>query len=158
MTLMPDLVARELTCEGPARGRPPRRGRGATVNLSESPLTWLHARGHLSDRQLAAGEQLRADWERARLPPRLTTCWEPVRIRGGPAAELDPGERQIAAKARFDGAIAAAGPGLSDILWRVACSGDAVQEAERGLGWPARSGKLVLALALDRVAGFYRIG
>ncbi|MEO0871178.1 MAG: DUF6456 domain-containing protein, partial [Pseudomonadota bacterium] len=25
------------------------------------------------------------------------------------------------------------------------------------LGWPARSGKLVLKLALDRVADFYRI-
>ena len=28
----------------------------------------------------------------------------------------------------------------------------------RALGWPVRSGKLVLSLALDRVAEFYRIG
>ena len=29
--------------------------------------------------------------------------------------------------------------------------------AEKALQWPARSGKLVLKLALDRVADFYRI-
>lgn len=158
MTARQQLVERALTSEGPVRSRPRRGGRSASVNIAESPLTWLHARGHLSDRQLAAGECLRADWERAQLPPRVTTSWDPVRIRGGRAAMLEPGERQLAAKARFDGAIAAAGPGLSDILWRVACAGEAVQGAERVLGWPIRSGKLVLALALDRVAGFYRLG
>jgi hypothetical protein len=30
--------------------------------------------------------------------------------------------------------------------------------AEKALAWPARSGKLVLGLALDRVADFYRMG
>ena len=151
------LVERELTSEGPARS-PPRRGRrSATVNLAESPLTWLHARGHLSERQLAAGEQLRADWERAQLAPRVTMRWDPVRVPGGPEADLTPGERQLAARARFDGAIAMAGPGLSDILWRVACAGEGLPSAERALGWPVRSGKLVLGLALDRVADFYRL-
>jgi hypothetical protein len=151
------LVERELTSEGPMRSGPRRGRRSATVNLAESPLTWLHARGHLTDRQLAAGEQLRADWERAQLAPRVTMRWDPVRVSGGPDAGLTPGERQLAAKARFDGATAAAGPGLSDILWRVACAGEGVPSAEKALGWPVRSGKLVLGLALDRVADFYRL-
>ena len=69
-----------------------------------------------------------------------------------------PAERQIVAKARFEGAIAAAGRGLEDILWRVVCAGETVPDAERALAWPVRSGKLVLRLALDRVADFYRIG
>jgi hypothetical protein len=30
-------------------------------------------------------------------------------------------------------------------------------QAETALGWPARAGKLVLGLALDRVADFYRL-
>jgi hypothetical protein len=30
-------------------------------------------------------------------------------------------------------------------------------EAEKGLGWPARSGKLVLKIVLERVVEFYRI-
>jgi hypothetical protein len=154
------LVNRELTEEGPRRldGMRPGQGRGAVrtvrVNIAESPLTWLHARGHLNDQQFAAGERLRADWERAELAPSVTMRWDPVRIAGGEPG-LTPGERQLAARARFDGAIEAAGPGLSDILWRVVCAGESLPSAEKALAWPARSGKLVLELALDRVAGFY---
>ena len=157
------LAERELTSEGvrhkgtaEASGRKP--GRTATVNLAESPLTWLHARGHLSDRQFEAGERLRADWERAQLAPSVIMRWDVVRVKEkGGNAGLTPGERQIAAKARFDAAIAEAGSGLSDILWRVVCAGEGLPDAEKGLDWPARSGKLVLKLALDRVADFYRI-
>ena len=151
------LVERELTSEGPSQ-RPPRRGgRSVTVNLAESPLTWLHARGLLSDRQYDAGERLRADWERAQLSQRLTMRWDAVRIKGGPDSGLTSNERQIAAKQRFDGAIAAAGSGLEDVLWRVVCAGETLPIAERALDWPVRSGKLVLKIALERVADFYRI-
>ncbi len=155
------FAERELTPEGPRRRATTvsaRRGkRSVTVNLAESPLTWLHARSHLSDRQLDAGERLRADWERAQLAPSVTMRWDAVRIKGTGESGLAPGERQLAAKARFDGAIAAAGPGLADVLWRVACAGESLPTAERALAWPARSGKLVLRLALDRVAEFYRL-
>ena len=155
------LVERELTSEGPRGGTgdaAARRGRrSVTVNLSESPLTWLHSRGHLSDRQLDAGERLRADWERAQLAPSVTMRWDAVRIKGSGDGGLTPSERQIAAKARFDAAVATAGPGLADILWRVACAGESLPFAEKALTWPVRSGKLVLRLALDRVADFYRL-
>jgi len=152
------LVERELTIEGPSP-RIPRRGRRSmTVNLAESPLSWLHTCGHISDRQRDAGERLRADWETAQLAPGVTMRWDVVWIKGGGDRDLNPTERQLAAKARFDGAAAAAGPGLSDVLWRVVCAGEALPDAERALSWPARSGKLVLKLALDRVADFYRIG
>lgn len=151
------LVERELSSEGPLSGTARRGRRSVTVNVAESPLTWLHSRGHVDDRQFAAGERLRADWERAQLSPNVTMRWNPVRVQGGDAG-LSPTERQVAAKERFDGAAAAAGPGLSDILWRVVCAGEALPDAERALAWPVRSGKLVLKLALDRVATFYRIG
>lgn len=157
----PILVERELTEEGPRRrGSASRKGRSVTVNLAESPLRWLYARGHLTDRQYEAGERLRLDWERAQLAPGVTMRWEPVRIKGGRAGDagLNSTERQLAAKSRFDGAISAAGPGLSDILWRVVCAGESLPAAEKALAWPVRSGKLVLGIALDRVAGFYRIG
>lgn len=159
---MPRLLAeRELTIEGPARGpgEPQARAttRTVTVNLAESPLTWLHARGHLSDRQFDAGERLRTDWERAQLAPSITMRWDVVRVKGGGDSGLTPGERQLAAKARFDDAVSAAGSGLSDILWRVVCAGESLPVAEKALAWPVRSGKLVLRLALDRVADFYRL-
>ena len=60
-------------------------------------------------------------------------------------------------KRRFEAAVAEAGPGLGDILWRVVCAGEGMREAETALGWPARAGKLVLSLALDRVADYYRV-
>ncbi len=65
---------------------------------------------------------------------------------------------QIAAKRRFDAAIAAAGPGLADILWRVVCAGEGLPAAERALSWPARAGRVVLTLALDRLATHYEGG
>ena len=149
------LVERELTSEGPSR-RPAERGRrSVTVNLAESPLSWLHARGHLNDRQYDAGERLRGDWERAQLAPAITMRWDAVRVKSTGDRELTGGERQMAAKARFDGAAAAAGPGLADVLWRVVCAGESLPDAERAMAWPVRSGKLVLGLALDRVADFY---
>lgn len=156
---MRHLVERELTSEGPRRiGGARGKRRTVTVNLAESPVAWLHARGHLSDRLFDAGERLRADYERAQLAPSVTMRWDPVRVKTTGDAGLTAGERQLAAKARFDGAIDAAGPGLSDVLWRVVCAGETLADAERALEWPARSGKLVLRLALERVAGFYRIG
>jgi len=45
----------------------------------------------------------------------------------------------------------------SDIAWRVLCSGEGMREAESALGWPARAGKLVLTMALDRLADHYRL-
>jgi hypothetical protein len=140
---------------------PSGRRQKVRVHLAESPLAWLHARGLLGERHYRAGEALRTDWERAGLGPRVTMRWDAAPAakghRGTPGAP-DPGIAGLSARARFDGAIAAAGPGLSDILWRVACAGEGLAAAEQALGWPTRAGKLVLTLALDRVADFYRIG
>jgi len=152
------LEERELTPAGPRRsGGVGRHRRSVTVNVAESPLGWLHAHGHIDDRLFDAGECLRADYERAQLGPAITMRWDPVRIRGTGEQGLTSGERQIAARARFDGALAQAGKGLGDILWRVVCAGETLPIAEKALAWPARSGKLVLRLALERVADFYRI-
>jgi hypothetical protein len=77
--------------------------------------------------------------------------------RGGSSPQPDLGGAQIDAKRRFEAAVDSAGSGLSDILWRVVCEGEGMREAESALGWPARAGKLVLTIALDRVADYYRI-
>lgn len=134
--------------------------RHVTVNVAESPIAWLAARGHLSAAQLAAGERLRGDYERAGLAARVTMRWDaaaPAKTRGG-AKAADASLARIDAHRRFHGALDAAGPGLADICWRVICAGEGIGCAEKGLGWPARSGKLVLGLALDRLARFYGTG
>lgn len=134
--------------------------RSVTVNLGESPMSWLMARGLISERQFAAGDRLRADWTLAGHGPRVTMRWDasPTFGKGMPHDRLDPTLTQISARQRFDHAITHAGPGLSDILWRVVCAGEGLSVAENALGWPKRAGKLVLCLALDRVAEFYRLG
>lgn len=155
------LVERALDDAGSVTGRSGRRAaRSVTVNLAESPLGWLGARGLVSARQLEAGERLRVDYETAALGPRVTMRWEAVPLGGGRRGApepLDPTLAQIAAKRRFDAAIAAVGPGLSDVLWRVACAGEGLAHAEKALGWPVRAGKLVLTLALDRLADHYQL-
>ncbi|HEX8667495.1 MAG TPA: DUF6456 domain-containing protein [Allosphingosinicella sp.] len=158
------LAERPLPQDGAQRRR---RGaaaavpaRSVTVNLAESPLGWLRARGHVTERQHAAGEQLRIDWERAQLPPRVTMCWDAPPLdggrRGAPEAP-DATTAQLAARRRFHAAVKAVGPGLRDVLWRVVCAGEGMREAEQALGWPARAGKLVLVMALDRLADHYRM-
>ena len=131
-----------------------------TVNLAESPLGWLVRRGMVSARQFEAGERLRGDFMRASLAPRTTMRWD-----AGPAARgargtpdlLDASTAQLAAKQRFEGAVTAVGGGLSDVLWRVVCSGDGLETYEKALGWPARAGKVVLLLALDRLGDHYQL-
>lgn len=137
-----------------------RPARSVTVNIAESPLGWLFARGHLSQRQFDAGERLRFDYERGQLSQRVTMAWDAAPVArglGGAGQPPDPSGSQLDAKARFQSAIDRAGPGLADILLRIVCAGEGMRDAETALGWPARAGKLVLTLALDRVADHYRI-
>jgi uncharacterized protein DUF6456 len=157
------LAERPLPRDGAERAAAGGAGRAArtvTVNLAESPLGWLKARGLISARQYDAGEALRADWERAALAPRVTMRWDAAprdKTARALSAVESPTLARLAAKRRFDDAVAAVGPGLADMLWRVVCAGEGMREAERAFGWPARAGRVVLGLALDRLADHYRI-
>lgn len=91
------LIEREL-CEPLSEAKGRARSRTVTVNLAESPLSWLYARGFLSDRQLLAGETLRADYTAAVMEPRVTMRWDAVpsgrSLRGAPEG-LTPSERML---------------------------------------------------------------
>jgi len=157
------LAERALPQDGEDRAARSKGGlkRSVTVNLAESPLGWLRSRGLVTARQYEAGERLRGDWERAQLPPCVTMRWDapPTEKTARGAPEIShPTHAQVAARRRFDAAVAAIGPGLRDIAWRVVCAGEGMRDAETALGWPARAGRLVLTMALDRLADFYRLG
>ena len=146
--------------DGRERGDLTRSARSVTVNLAESPRGRLKARELVSERQFEAGERLRQEWETAQLPPSVTMKWDaPPAERSARGAPIlhDPTGAQLAAKRCFDAAVAAVGSGLSDMSWRIVCAGEAMGEAEQAFGWSARSGRLVLRLALYRLADFYRI-
>lgn len=129
-----------------------------TVNRAEAPLAWLARRGLLSAAQVEAGERLRSDFEMAQLGPRVTMAWDSAPAQSGhrgPPEPLTRSESQIAAKRRVKLAMSTAGPGLSDVLWRVVCSAEGLETAEKALAWPPRSAKLVLGMALDRLIAHY---
>src|SRR3546814_19284543 len=68
------------------------RTRSVKVNLGESPLGWLAARGRITNRQLDAVEQLRRDWTVANLGLRTKRRWDasPTSGRRGAAGVGDP--------------------------------------------------------------------
>jgi hypothetical protein len=136
------------------------------VNLAETPLGWLRKRKGADGRplitqaQFDAGEKLRADFTIAQMTPRLTANLEVQhggRAGGGrsPGGGLEMTERAVAARQRFYKALDAVGAGLSDPLVDVCCYLHGLEDAERRMGWPQRSGKVVLAIALDRLAAHY---
>lgn len=134
------------------------------VDENESPLAWLARRRGRDGRvmiephQLQAGERLRAEFTRAHLMPRTTSNWSnPVpsnrRSRGHQASFLP--DSVIAARQRVRHALDAVGPEFSGLLVDVCCFLKRLEVAERERGWPARSAKIVLQLALERLARHY---
>lgn len=133
-----------------------------TVNDSESPLAWLARRKGRDGRtmightQFIAGEKLRADFTRGHLAPRVTSSWSGVargKNCGGDAGTMT--DAVIAARQRVRLALDACGPELSGVLMDVCCFLRGLEDVERERGWPARSAKVVLQLALDRLARHY---
>ena len=59
------------------------------------------------------------------------------------------------ARERFGKAASALGLGLSDAAIRICCFHEGLEATERRMGWSARSAKVVLKLALQRLADHY---
>ena len=62
------------------------------------------------------------------------------------------------ARERVAKAVEALGPGLSDVALRVCCFLEGLEATEKRMGWAARSGKVVLKLALQRLVAHYGLG
>ena len=132
------------------------RERAVTVNAAESPLVWMFQRGMIGDVQSQAGERLRRDYTLAQLSPRLGVDWSAPVVLGSRAMKsVELSDAVIAAKQRFAKAMAAVGPGLSDILFDVCCALSGLEQSERARSWPRASAKVVLKIALDRLAAHY---
>ena len=133
-----------------------------TVDQAESPLAWLARRKGRDGRpliepvQLQAGERLRAEFTRAQLMPRITSNWSAAVARGRRSATpANASDAVIAARQRIRHALDAVGPEFSGLLLDICCFLKGLADIERDRSWPARSGKVVLQLALDRLARHY---
>jgi hypothetical protein len=138
-------------------------------NENESPLYRLFSRKDLRGRplisefQFAAGERLRVDYERAHFEPPITSSWEGERIDTNSYSAISDNriaslsDSAIDARRRTHNAFDAVGPELSGVLYYVCCLAGGLEQAERMLHLPQRSGKVVLAIALTRLARHYRL-
>lgn len=137
--------------------------RGIRYNATESPLTALARRKDrdgkpfLGPDLVAAGERLREDFELSQMGPRITQNWERF-LAGGARGEFSGGgdaggsER---ARQRVTAALADLGPGLGDVVLRCCCFLEGMESVEERMGWSARSGKIVLRIALTRLKTHY---
>jgi Domain of unknown function (DUF6456) len=141
--------------------------RRTRYNLSESPLGVLARRREkdgtpfLTQDMVVAGERLREDFELAQLGPRIAQNWERFLTgadRGafGPDAAGPAPGGSSAARDRVSAALRELGPGLGDMVLRCCCFLEGLEAAEQRLGWSARSGKIVLRIALTRLARHYQ--
>ena len=145
--------------------RPPQTGEPTSsvpgFNDAESPLAWLRARRGkqgmplISDAQFLAGERLRRDFERAMLARRTTTNWDLAGAGSPSGFPAEPDDAALAARERHHRALRDVGPELSGILTEVCCLAAGIEQAERALDLPQRSGKAVLGLALTALARHY---
>lgn len=133
-------------------------------NLAESPLTALARRRDkdgspfLSDELVGAGERLREDFELAHMGPRVAQNWDRFLSGGGRGSysgDSHVGTGPEAARQRVAQALEALGPGLSDVVLRCCCHLEGLEATEKQLGWSARSGKIVLRIALQQLRRHY---
>ncbi|MBK5932984.1 hypothetical protein C8N32_10523 [Rhodovulum imhoffii] len=138
----------------------PRRIR---CNMAESPLSLLarrkdrEGRPFLSTDLVVAGERLREDFEIAQMGPRVTQNWDRF-LTGADRGGFNSGSPQrgpAAARERVAAALRDLGPGLGDVVLRCCCFLEGMEETERHMGWSARSGKIVLRIALQRLKRHY---
>ena len=135
------------------------------INAAESPLSWLASRKGrdgepmISALQKQAGDRLAVDHERGHRRERITQNWDPSGVRGTVRRDgISVADAAVAARRRVEDAISAVGPGLAEALVGVCCEELGLEAVEKRLGWPPRSGKVVLRLALDRLAAHYGMG
>ena len=89
--------------------------------------------------------------------PRVTQNWDGFMTAGidvSFSAGLGGGSE--AARNRVAAALRELGPGMGDLVLRVCCFLEGIELTERRLGWSARSGKVVLRLALMRLDRHYQ--
>ncbi len=146
---------------------PTRRQR---YNTADSPLSALARRKgrdgkpFLAPDLVQAGERLREDFELAQMGPKVTQNWDNFltggtgrtgRTGGTGRPIAGTGEGCTMARDRLTRALGDLGQGLSDVALRCCCYLEGLEVAEKRMGWSARSGKIVLRIALQRLRQHY---
>ena len=131
----------------------------AMISLEESPLARLAAAGEgevpfLLAHQVAAGERVRLLVERARLSPRLTMSYDATRTAGGCGATgpADISDSAVDARRKLDDIARFLPTDCHGVVFDVCGLLKGLQVVETERGWPRRSAKMVLRIALEQLA------
>ena len=125
---------------------------------TETPLMSLARRRDKSGKpflnrdQVRVGERLREDFVLSDVGGDVTEDWR-VALDPGSSQDVPPAIR--AARGRVLDALSDLGPGLQDAALRCCCLLEGLEVTERAMGWSARSGKIVLRIALERLRRHY---
>lgn len=151
-----EWAVREIAgAEGPRRVR---------YNVAESPVAVLGRRRNKDGKAfldlelVEAAERLREDFELAQMGPRVAQNWDRFLTagdRGGFRGDSGGAEGPRVARDRVALALRDLGPGLGDVALRCCCYLEGLEVAEKRMGWSARSGKIVLRIALQRLRRHY---
>lgn len=133
-------------------------------SMPESPVALLGRRRDkdgklfLEAELVVAAERLREDFELTQMGPRVAQNWDRF-LTGNDKSSFrgDAGgaEGPRAARDRVAAALRDLGPGLGDMVLRCCCYLEGLEVAEKRMGWSARSGKIVLRIALQRLRRHY---
>lgn len=133
-------------------------------SMGESPLVGLARRRDksgqpfLSREQVGAGERLREDFELAALAPETEVDW--LSFLETEAAVPTPAGAAVSpvvlrAQWRVAAALRCLGSALGEVAVRVCCHLEGMETLEKRMDWSARSGKIVLRIALTQLARHY---
>ena len=149
----------------PSEGGDHAAARRLRYGTTESPVAVLarrldkDGRRFLGDAELQAAGQLRTDFIMGQLEDAsfetaraLEQQLQARQVRGSNLGP--PGTR--AARQRVLDVLRDLGPDLGDVALRCCCRLEGVESAEQAMGWSARSGKIVLRIALQRMVRHYR--
>ena len=137
------------------------------IRREKSALDWLRDRRQkdgsrlISDIEYQAGDRIRQDFWRARMMPSVTTNYSAA-LTGGRAASGGGGAMEfrqgvLDARERVRRALVAVGNDYAGLLVDICCLDRKLTDVELEAGWPKRSGKVILQLALRQLARHYGI-
>jgi DNA-binding MarR family transcriptional regulator len=128
---------------------------------TESPLLGLARRKDrdgspfLSNELVKAGEKLREDFELTQIGGPAVRTYDGFMETVDETADNMVPAAALQARARVQAAMADLGLGLGDVVLRCCCLLEGLEVTEKNLGWSARSGKIVLRIALQRLKVHY---
>ena len=149
----PIFEPREASEQGGTRKR-------IRYSSAETPIAALarrkdkDGRPFLSQELVRAGERLREDYELAGLN-RLNCRTVDSFVKSQAHLPQAVDRSQSAARERVLIALRELGPGLGDVALNCCCHLEGLEKAEKRMGWSARSGKIVLRIALQRLKRQY---